>query len=119
MSDLVWQITTPSGARHIVDDFTIDDLEAMATAAGQSWYLMMRSPFLSGAGAKALYLHACALTGDDPPDPLTARVINEAFTAIDEDLPAEYQDGIPKAEGATGTPSSSGAPTASGGRRKS
>lgn len=119
MADKVWQVRTPSGREFIVDDFSIDELNRIAESTGTQWWALMRTPYLTGAGVKALYEHACALAGDEVPDPLTGRHLDAAFEQIDDDLPEEYEDGIPKAGDAQVMPPSSGAPDSSGGRRKS
>ncbi|HRB03049.1 MAG TPA: hypothetical protein PLP26_06765 [Ilumatobacteraceae bacterium] len=116
MADRVWQVRTPSGRDFVVDDFAIDVLNLIAESADTQWWALMRTPHLTGAGVKDLYLHACALAGDEVPDPLTGRILDAAFTQVDDDLPDEFEDGLPKAEADQETTSSSGSQTDTDGR---
>jgi len=47
---------------------------------------------------------------------LTGRILDAAFTQVDDDLPDEFEDGLPKAEADQETTSSSGSQTDTDGR---
>lgn len=107
------QVRTPSGrGLLVVDDFAIDVLNLIAEAAAYERRLCQ--PHTS----QAQVLRTCTFTRGRRrgPDPLTGRILDAAFTQVDDDLPDEFEDGLPKAEADQETTSSPGSQTDTDGR---
>jgi hypothetical protein len=65
-------------------------------------YVLSAPEIGTGAALEPLYRLACEEAGVEVPEKLTARVLLEALETVEDDLPEEYTDGIPK-EGETST----------------
>ncbi len=91
------------------DDLTIDEAVAIEKATGTSWLYL--NPLRSGETFRAMAVaflrrtktpaEAEAIVGK-----LGLRDAIAAVKVVEEDLPDEYEDGLPKAEGDPSTPTS-------------
>jgi hypothetical protein len=82
-----------------LDDLPIDDIQKLATDAGlESWFDLYLQPARYGAATVALYRHCCGVVGDTPVDPVTPKVILNAFEPVDDDLPTLFEEGLPDPE---------------------
>lgn len=107
MAGLPFVCKAPNGQVVRLDDLPLEDLQGIATEAGmESWFDMTIQPARNGRAAAALYRHCCKVAGAEPVEPVTAKVVLDAFELATEDdtLPTLWQDGIPEAEGGPTTP---------------
>lgn len=100
---------TVDGQEFRTDDLTLDEAVAVEKATGTSWLYL--NPLRSGEQCRAMMV--AFLSRSRPPAAAEAFVgalgIREAIasvTKVDEDLPDEYEDGLPKAAAAPSTPTS-------------
>lgn len=101
-------------------DLTGEELEAIEAATKSSWYVVMTNPFASMVFFRAIagaFLLRKGLSDEDAKTiigSMTARQINAAarYAEKGEDLPDEYEGGIPLVAAAPSTPTSSSAPSA-------
>ena len=94
---LSFACTVPNGQVVRLDDLPIEDLQRLATDAGmESWFDLYIQPARHGRATIALYRHCCSVAGADPVEPITPRVILNAFTGVEEDtLPTMWENGNP------------------------
>lgn len=109
-------VTTPAGHVVRLDDVPLSDLQKIVEEAGlDSWVLLVTEPARNAVAVESLYRYCCEISGDAPPERITAKVIGEAVSFVSDDLPDTYQGGLPKAEDDPATSGSSGAPSDSTG----
>lgn len=86
------------GDRYVrLSDLPISDLGRIAKDAEMvSWTVLVQHPLLDAGAAEALMRHCYQLEGETPPDPITGRVVVDAFERIAEDLPTTFEGGLPK-----------------------
>jgi hypothetical protein len=97
---------TVDGEAFLTDDLTIDEAIAVEKATGTSWVFI--NPLRSADDCKAIMV---AFLSRSKPRPeaegivgsLTIRDVLKAVERVDDDLPTEYEDGLPKAEAGTST----------------
>jgi hypothetical protein len=81
------------------------ELEDIAKAAGLTWGDVQYTPLKSAAGAVAVYERCCREVGATPKPNISAEDLIGVYELVDDDLPNEYEDGLPvegKAEPSTG-----------------
>ena len=103
-------VKVPGGEQVILEDLPLELLSKIETEGGVRWPTVLVAPATSAKCALAAYKVACEHAGVTPAD-LTARVIlaGDVFVEVEDDLPTEYEEGIPKAED---DPTTSGSSTA-------
>lgn len=105
-------VTTPAGHVVRLDDVPLSDLQKIVEEAGlDSWVLLVTEPARNATAVEALYRYCCEISGDKPPERITAKVIGEAVSFVTDDLPDTYRGGLPLAGDEPATSGSSGAPS--------
>ena len=96
-------IVVPSGqVVRLETDLEFGDIVKIAEKHGLNWLYLLATPELgTGVALADLYALACRTAGVPVPERLTARMILDAVKDVDDDLPEEYVDGFPKADGPT------------------
>lgn len=87
-------------------DLPIAELDEIADHHNTSWIQVVEGPALTLALGAEVIATAAKKLGVDVPE-LTARSILKILVKVPDDLPEEYVDGIPLAEGSETTTSSS------------
>ncbi len=100
---------TLAGETFRSDDITLDEAVAFEGATGQSWRYL--NPHRSAEQFRAVALIFLRRTREMPEaEAILAKMsLRDALAAVvevDEDLPDEYEDGLPKAADAASTPTS-------------
>ncbi len=100
---------TLDGKSFTTDDLTLGEAEQVEKATGESWLTM--NPLRSALHCKAIIV--AYLSRDHTPEEadaiataLTVKQATEAVEVVEDDLPDEYEDGIPKEEEGLTTQSS-------------
>lgn len=104
------------------DDLTLDEAILIQKETGHSWFVI--NPLQDPAAAKAIQTRFLAREyGEEEAakraGSMTVRELVAAVKAVDDDLPDEYENGIPLVEDVPATSGSSGARGSSTGRRMS
>ena len=96
----------PNGQVVRLDDLPLEDIQGIATEAGrESWFDLYLQPARNGKATVALYRHCCKVAGAEPVEPVTPKVILNAFEPAEDDaLPTLWEDGSPLTEGDQTTP---------------
>lgn len=82
-----------------LDDLTSDDLQTIADKHGiKSWVDIVTAPASNGKVASELIRLAASTLDVKAPEAITGRVILDVFDFVPDDLPDEYEEGLPKAE---------------------
>lgn len=101
-----WAVNTPGGQVQLMD-LPLEALEKLEADTGRRYSQLLTVPAWDAKSIRCVYAAACAHNGSDP-KPLTARDLvadgNPIFVEVADDMPDVYEDGLPKAEGATPTP---------------
>lgn len=79
-------------------DLPIEDCEAIGVAHNISWLSCIDSPLQSAAVAKAVVAAVAKKLGVPMPELSSVRVLYDMLNLVEDDLPAEHADGIPKSE---------------------
>ena len=97
---------TVDGVSFLTDDLTLDEAIGIETATGTPWTQI--NPIRSGEHCKLVMVaflsrsrsadEAAKVVGG-----LTLRQVLDAVTWVEDDLPTEYEDGLPKAADAQTT----------------
>lgn len=100
---------TIEGEAYRTDDLTLDEAVAVEKATGTSWLYI--NPLRSAADCRALMVAFLCRTrskGDAEAivQKLGMRQAIDAVKRVEQDLPDEYEDGLPKAVGDPSTPTS-------------
>lgn len=100
---------TVEGTSYSTDDLTLDEAVAIEKATGISWLYL--NPVRSAEHCKAIMV--AFLSRDRTPaeaeavvGKLSLAAATAAVTDVEDDLPDEYEDGIPKAGADPSTPTS-------------
>lgn len=104
------------------DDLTLDEAILIQKETGHSWFVI--NPLQDPVAAKAIQTRFLAREyGEEEAakraGAMTVRELVASVKAVDDDLPDEYEGGVPLAEDAPTTSGSSGARSSSTGRRMS
>lgn len=107
-----------AGDSWLVDDLTLDEFGLIEEELGATWVRF--NPLMSSKHARAALVAFVgrSVGSDEAAKKVGALSLKEAvacFEVVTDDLPEMYEDGIPKAEGATATDGSSPAPPDSDG----
>lgn len=82
-----------------LDDLAADELQVIADKHGiKSWVDIVTAPASNGNVATELVRLAAVKLDVKAPDAITGRVILDVFDYVPDDLPDEYEEGLPKAE---------------------
>jgi hypothetical protein len=84
------------GKKLFLFDLPIEDCETIGTANGISWLSCIDAPLQSAAVAKAVVAAAAKKLGVPTPDLPSVRVIFDMLELVDDDLPTEHAEGLPK-----------------------
>lgn len=95
--------------RYLTDDLSLNEAIAVEEATGESWVYI--NPFRSAKHCKAIMVAFLArqMTAEEAKAKVEALSLDDAFSAIkvvDDDLPDEFEDGLPKAGDEPSTPTS-------------
>jgi hypothetical protein len=97
---------TVDGESFLTDDLTIDEAIAVEKATGTSWVYI--NPLRSADDCKAIMVAFLSRSrpkaeAEAAAGALTIRDVLKAVEQVPDDLPTEYEDGLPKAEAGTST----------------
>jgi hypothetical protein len=96
---LEFQFKSPDGKVVRLYDLPIEDVQDIASKAGlESWYDMLQGPARFGHASTALYRYCCKQVDVEPVEPVTVQTIIDAFELVPDDLPEQFEDGIPVPE---------------------
>lgn len=105
---------TIDGHAYRTDDLTIAEAEQLEEECGQTWLTL--NPLRSAKEYRATVV--LFLTRTRAPDvaakeaaAITVKMAQDGARWVDDNLPTEFEDGFPKAEGSPSTTTSSGSPT--------
>lgn len=102
-----WACEVPGGTSFRLADLPIDAVGEIAREAGLGWFYAIQAPQLDDRVMVGLYRYCCERAGATVPDPLTGRILESAFTQVEDDLPTVFADGLPKEVAEATTVSSS------------
>lgn len=85
-----------AGREFQIRDLPVGVLDKIAKDTGQNWMLGRVAPLLDLQVAQAVLTAVCEHLGVEAPTNLTGRTIVDYFIEVDEDLPEEFEDGIPQ-----------------------
>lgn len=91
----VWAVSIDGKTMHI-GSLSPEEIDQIATRCDVNWLILFERPLTSIRVAKELVDVAAKHLGVAVPVLATARELYDAFDMVDDDLPAEYADGIPK-----------------------
>jgi len=97
---MAFAVKVPGGGQVILEDLPLELLSKIETDGGVRWPTVLAAPATSAKCALAAYRVACEHAGVEPDADLSAKDIlaGEVFDQIEDDLPTEFEEGIPKAE---------------------
>ena len=84
-------------ADHLVrfEDLLISEWAEISTRADVAWGTLFTSPLFHAEGVQAIYDVCCRKAGVEP-HPLTVKEATiDVFKLVPEDLPQQFEDGIP------------------------
>lgn len=120
---MAWKVDLGGGRVFSTDDLELDELDAIAAAAGTGWWFL--NPLRRVEDAKALLAFYLVREAGMAPDDARAEVgrlkggqAGRVFALLPEeesDMPSWFENGIPKAAGGPSTTSSAGSPSATPG----
>ena len=95
-----WAIRTPAGSLvRLETDLPAEVVAKVCRDTKADWLGLVGMPLLGdGTALTALYKACLAFVGEEPPDKITIRVLHDALEQVDDSLPEEYDDGLPKEE---------------------
>jgi len=76
------------------EDLLISEWAEISNKADVAWGTLFTTPLYHAEGVQAIYDACCAKAGVDS-HPLTVKEATSVFELVPEDLPTQYQDGIP------------------------
>ncbi len=109
-----WALNTPKGQVRLTD-LSLEVLGKVEAETEVKWLDLISAPAQSIPAVLGLYRAACEHTGCEPEQLSAAEYIDKVLERVEDDMPDQYKDGLPKAEGETSTSGSSGAPDDTGG----
>lgn len=81
------------------DDLPMTLWAEVAQETGVPWSEVYWAPAASATAGPLLLKKIAAFAGLDPPEPITARVLFDAWDYVaKDDLPASFEDGLPSPE---------------------
>lgn len=91
-------IRTPAGKLvRLETDLPFHVVADIAHEHQVNWLQLVGLPDIgTGKALLDLYKACLAHVGEEPPAPLTVRIVNDALETVDDSLPEEYHDGAPK-----------------------
>lgn len=114
-------VNTPGGQVRLMD-LPLEVFEGLEAETQRRYAQLVGSPAWTAKSANAVYRAACVHIGCEPEQLTPGKLVGQAedgsdaiFVEVSDDLPTVYEDGLPKAEAATSTSGSSGAPDGSDG----
>lgn len=79
-----------------IRDLPVGVLAQISKETDQSWILTQAAPLLNLEVAEKVIEAACQELGIDKPEKLTARTVQDFFVQVDDDLPEQFEDGLPR-----------------------
>lgn len=92
--DKVWAVRV-AGQEIQIRDLPVGVLAEIAKSTDQTWLLTQAAPLLNLFVAQDVLEACCKHLGVPVPDGLTGRTITDYFVQVDDDLPEQFEDGIP------------------------
>lgn len=85
-----------AGQEFQIRDLPVGVLDKIAKDTGQNWMMGRVAPLLDLGVAQAVLAAVCEHLGVPIPENLTGRTIFDYFTEVEEDLPEQFDDGVPR-----------------------
>lgn len=92
--DMVWAVRI-ADQEFQIRDLPVGVLATIAKNTDQTWLLTQAAPLLNLFVAIEVIEAVCAQLGVPVPDPLTGRNITDYFVQVEDDLPEQFEDGVP------------------------
>ncbi len=93
--DKVWAVRI-AGQEMQIRDLPVGVLAQIAKKTDQTWLLTQAAPLLDLFVAQEVLEAVCTHLGVAAPDGLTGRNIHDYFVQVDDDLPEQFEDGVPQ-----------------------
>jgi hypothetical protein len=92
--DMVWAVRI-ADQEFQIRDLPVGVLATIAKNREQTWLLTQAAPLLNLFVAQDVLEAVCAHLGVPAPDGLTGRNITDYFVQVEDDLPEQFEDGVP------------------------
>jgi hypothetical protein len=92
--NMVWAVRV-ADREFQVRDLPVGVLADIAKKTETSWLLVQAAPLMDANCGLMVLEAVCVALGVDMPQGLTGRTILDFFEQVDDDLPVEFNDGIP------------------------
>ena len=95
IEDKVWAVRV-AGQEMQIRDLPVGVLAQIAKKTDQTWIITQAAPLLDLFVAQEVLEAACAQLGVPAPDGLTGRNITDYFVQVADDLPEQFENGVPQ-----------------------
>jgi len=92
--EMVWAVRI-ADQEFQIRDLPVGVLASIAKNTDQTWLLTQAAPLLNLFVAIEVLEAVCAHLEVPVPDPLTGRNITDYFVQVPDDLPEQFEDGVP------------------------
>lgn len=93
--DKVWAVRV-AGQEMQIRDLPVGVLANISKSTDQTWVITQAYPLLDLFVAQEVLEAVCAHLGVPAPDGLTGRNITDYFVQVTDDLPEQFEDGVPQ-----------------------